>query len=337
MEYERWASLSEAELADVNVAEVNLAAAVGLPGAEGLDIPTCLAKLDEWAALVHEATEHFWPKFVASPPDVARFRMLMVSSVLQHNFGVRYDSDAKAPPFDAWDARRILIHGPLENGMGTCANLPVLYLAIGRRLGYSLWLVEAKSHFFIRWEDADDRFNVECTTEGFGICDDDHYRTFPFPIDDDEVARGRYLRNMSRREELASFLSERGCCLLDHLRFDGAITAFRWAARINPRHEGGLNLATAMRAIFIRLQRQGPVDKQRLPSLIDACSPPARTRYERLLLAKAKEELLRLLPNPAETFQRTIDESFAAWEGEQADLFPSLNKKPRSSRCMIRR
>jgi hypothetical protein len=72
MDYERWASLSEAELADFDVAEVNLAAAVGLPGAEGLDIPACLAKLDEWAALVREATEYFWPKFVASPPDVGQ-------------------------------------------------------------------------------------------------------------------------------------------------------------------------------------------------------------------------------------------------------------------------
>jgi hypothetical protein len=42
----------------------------------------------------------------------------------------------------------------------------VLYVAIGRRLGYPLKLVECKGHLFVRWEDAKERFNIEGTSRG---------------------------------------------------------------------------------------------------------------------------------------------------------------------------
>lgn len=44
-------------LADVDVAEMNLLCATGLPGAEQLDIAKCLAKLDEWAVRVKAETD----------------------------------------------------------------------------------------------------------------------------------------------------------------------------------------------------------------------------------------------------------------------------------------
>lgn len=42
----------------------------------------------------------------------------------------------------------------------------MLYVAIGRRLGYPLKLVECKGHLFVRWEDAKERFNIEGTSRG---------------------------------------------------------------------------------------------------------------------------------------------------------------------------
>ena len=61
--------------------------------------------------------------------------------------------------------------------------MPVLYVAIGRRLGYPLYLVQAREHFFVRWEEpGGERFNIEATTLGFTPRDDEHFRHWPRPI-----------------------------------------------------------------------------------------------------------------------------------------------------------
>lgn len=49
--------LSDEELAGYDIAAVNLACSVGLPGAEIIDVPGCLAKLDEWAEGIRRTTK----------------------------------------------------------------------------------------------------------------------------------------------------------------------------------------------------------------------------------------------------------------------------------------
>ncbi|HUY90806.1 MAG TPA: hypothetical protein VMV10_18875 [Pirellulales bacterium] len=154
MEYDSYCSLTEAELARRDIAEINLAAASGLRGAEGLDIAACLARLDEWAELVEASTERWWPKFVRSPEEsggsAAQFRIMAMITVLQRSLGVSYNPASMTGPYNATDSRTHFIHGPLTGFGGTCVSLPVLYLAIGRRLNYPLKLVEAKEHYFAR-------------------------------------------------------------------------------------------------------------------------------------------------------------------------------------------
>ena len=60
--------------------------------------------------------------------------------------------------------------------------MPILYIAIGRRLGYPLYLVQAREHFFgAGWEETGgERFNIEATTLGFTPRDDEHFRLFRF-------------------------------------------------------------------------------------------------------------------------------------------------------------
>ena len=64
--------------------------------------------------------------------------------------------------------------------------MPVLYVAVGRRRGYPLKLVEAPTHLFFRWEDPDGErfnvpevFNVEGTGHGISFHPDDYYRIWP--------------------------------------------------------------------------------------------------------------------------------------------------------------
>ncbi len=55
------------------------------------------------------------------------------------------------------------------SGIRLTRHMPVLYVAIGRRLGYPLELVTTKGHVFACWEDSNDRFNIEGTNEGLNL------------------------------------------------------------------------------------------------------------------------------------------------------------------------
>ena len=179
----------------------------------------------------------------------------MVVTVLQQDFGVRYAPQRIYDP-DFRDSRDLFIHGTLFGSGGTCASMPVLYVAVGRRLGYPLRLVHAKAHVFARWDDPEGkhwhhaaRLNLEATNQGLNVYPDDHYRTWPSRIEDWEIAQGRYLCSLSPRQELASFLAMRGHCLQDTKRFSQAAQVYGWAAELapnDPHYAGFRNVATAL-------------------------------------------------------------------------------------------
>lgn len=111
-------------------------------------------------------------------------------------------------------AQDIFLNGLIEGQrMGTCSSMPVLYIAIGRRLGYPLKLVTTKAHLFIRWESNADYFDVEATGRGMNRYDDEHFKQWPFPVTEAEVRTEGFLKSLTTSEELAVFLSLRGNCL----------------------------------------------------------------------------------------------------------------------------
>jgi hypothetical protein len=145
----------------------------------------------------------------------------MMITVLQQDFGVRYNPARIFDP-DFRDSRDLFIHGILFGDGGTCASMPVLYVAVGRRLGYPLKLVHAKGHRFARWDDPEGkhwdqpaRFNIEGSGRGLNIKPDEYYHTWPRKLKDRELAEGCFLRSHTPREELASFLATRANCLQD--------------------------------------------------------------------------------------------------------------------------
>src|SRR5262249_583975 len=133
------------------------------------------------------------------------------------------------------DSRDVFLHGLLSgNRQGTCSSLPVLYLAVGRRLGYPLKLVPTKGHLFVRWEDAQARFNIECTSRGgVGIYDDEHYRQWAMCLEPQEEAIG-YLKSLNTMETLALFMNLRGHCLLATGRHEEGLNAHCWALKLAP-------------------------------------------------------------------------------------------------------
>lgn len=233
------------QLEGTDIGLMNLLCAEGLRGSENLDVGKCLARLDAWAEKVRCRTDQYLWDFRRRPQEFmnseAKFRVLLLISVLQIEFGVHYN-DRGERNCDFTNSRNAFIHGMIDdtNG-GTCASMPVLYVAVGRRLGYPMSVVLAKTHIFARWEDpkTGERFNIEGTNARFNYHPDSYYRKWPYPISDAELKEGYYLKSLTPAEELACFLQSRGNCLLDMGRFDEAKEAFTQGLRLAPKNPVG--------------------------------------------------------------------------------------------------
>jgi hypothetical protein len=233
-------------LGNLDIAVLNLICATGLPGAEGLDITKCLDWLDIAASQVDFQVRGHLKGFQDSPrtyrnsPGVFCCEYLL--RTLQELFGVRYNparvndpsfQDPKCFNPDFSDSRDLFIHGIIDGQGGTCASMPVLYIAVGRRLGYPLKLVQSRGHLFFRW-DAEERFNVEGTGHGISFNADEFYETWPEPWPEFDHLGGWYLKSLSPAGELADFLATRGACLAHIGRIDDAIEAYRSACGVTP-------------------------------------------------------------------------------------------------------
>jgi hypothetical protein len=147
--------------------------------------------------------------------------MMMLVTVLQQDLGIHYNPERMQMPLEPLesetkffaDSQDVFIHGLLgEKRSGTCSSMPVLYVAIGRRLGYPLKLVTTKAHLFVRWDEGDKSFNIEGTSMGFQCYPDDEYRRWPVPISSDEEKTEVCLKCLTPVQEFAVFASTRGLC-----------------------------------------------------------------------------------------------------------------------------
>lgn len=249
-------TLPTAELATMDIARLNLLCTEGLPGNEETGIDSHLAQLDTWAVRVKAETERHRYRFVRDPGEFEHsegfFKMLMLGVVLAEDYGVQYRPEWRAVPEAAWagdgffaDARAVFLRGLLgADRQGTCSSLPVLYVAVGRRLGYPLKLATTKGHLFVRWDGAGERFNLEVTGQGLNRYPDEYYRRWPFAVTEAEVAAEGYLESLTPAGELAVFLSVRAMCLREVGRMGEAGEAFGKAAQLAPGVASYLVMAT---------------------------------------------------------------------------------------------
>jgi hypothetical protein len=236
-----------------DIAAINLMCATDLPGSESLSIPDMLSWLDDAANAIRIDKEEGYNRFLEAPGafdnSQAKFCIVQMVTLLQQRLEVRYNPKWKdftpenpPPPDYRIDANDMFLHAIINGVGGTCASLPFLYIAIGRRLGYPLKLVKAHRHLFVRWDDPEgkhwfnaERFNIE-VTDGVHFLPDDHYKTWPREISNEDVDAGIYLKSLSPEEELAECLATRGHCLADNGRLAEAAQVFDWAAKMSPKN-----------------------------------------------------------------------------------------------------
>jgi hypothetical protein len=224
---------------------MNILCAEGLPGADNLNVDECLKQLNDWAQQVKFETQRHEYRFNEHPDQfrnsLGYYRMMMLGTVLVQDLGIQYNPELALPQLDGKiptlaegaNSKDVFIHGLLEgNHFGTCASMPVLVAAIGRRLGYPVDLAGAKYHLYVRYEDYNGKhFNVEPTvTEAFLTPTDEDYKSGQFKTTDEEIKGGGLLRPLSIREVLSDFLNTRAICLGDAKRYDEAKQMFLLSA-----------------------------------------------------------------------------------------------------------
>jgi len=243
-------ALSPADLNHCDIARMNLLCAEGLPGADNLNVEKCLAELDQWAEGIKFETKRNYHHFREDPGYFYNsenfYRMLMIAVVLYEDYQVRYNPKWIESPetirlgdgFGA-DSRDILIHGLMgSQHMGTCSSMPVLYIALARRLGYPVKLVTTKAHLFMRWDGSTERFDMDATGKGLNEYNDDHFKQWPFPVTEQDIKDDGYLQSLTAAQELSVFLRIRAFCLREAGRLNEARAAHVAALKLEPNWRG---------------------------------------------------------------------------------------------------
>jgi hypothetical protein len=242
------------QIAIVDIARMNLLCATGLRGAENLDIPACLDKIDLWTDEVRGFTEQNFLQFKPKTPrDTAGFLSCWsLVKLLRHNKGLEHllcPPDLKfgekcivlgtaeaGPDSTYYSSDAVFIHGLLgERKLGICTTFPVLFAAVGRRLGYPINVALAVCHVFIRWDDPTDRFNMDASKFYINLHPDDYYIDKPKPWTEEEKTCGAFLRPLTRTEELGLFLGWRAGVLESNARYDEAMEMCDLALRLFPQ------------------------------------------------------------------------------------------------------
>jgi hypothetical protein len=243
------------QLGKVDIALINLLCAEGLRGSENIDVDYITRTLDGWAAHVEGETKRNHRLFDEHPEkfknSLAYFRMAMLATVLVQDLRIRYNperekqlenghtlrSDKDEKEFFA-DSKDVFIHGLLDDKhYGTCASLPILYVAIGRRLGYPVTLATTATHFYVRYEEGNKKhLNVEATEHrAFLTPSDEEYKNpWEMLLSDDEVKGMVYLQPMSNKEILGHSLLTRSAVLRSMKQYDKQAEVWVTAARYLP-------------------------------------------------------------------------------------------------------
>ena len=249
-------SLSPDQIDTLDLGLIDLLCADGLHGSENLDVQECLEILDKWTRHIERETSRNFHRFQENPGafnnSLGFYRMSMLATVLQQDFGIGYHPKYKAliekqdqagKDFDDQhldlfheDSKNTFIHGLLKNDrLGTCASLPVLYAAIAQRLGYPVDIAGAKNHFYLRYElEEGGHLNVEATARGFVTLPDSEYQRGVFGVTAEQKEAYQYLKPLRTSEWLGQILLTRSGVLHSMAKFADEATTITKATKYLP-------------------------------------------------------------------------------------------------------
>ena len=241
-------ALPDDQLHKVDVVEMNLDVAREIPGMEHLDINQYRQAVDGWtkqfADWLPTAEQGFYRTPEKWKNDVRFFRIGMLAQFLDQRIGVHYlpwslkaqQQGVKDNKYT--DSGDLFINGLIDHKTGTCASMPVLHVAIGRRMGWPVSLACVGSHFYCRFDDGKVVYNIEATNTGRGGFDSETDADYAKHLQIPDIAKncGSDLRSLTDREMLAAFIADRARILQDRGRIDLADADYSLARSLFPTY-----------------------------------------------------------------------------------------------------
>jgi hypothetical protein len=322
------AAMPDSQLAKLDPLIMNLIVARGIPGLENLDIDKYAKTVDDWAKTINAANNAEEPSSKHDPTyRVSReFWMAggMAVMLAGPRFGITYTRDNLTPG----KPEQQFIHGVIDGKRGTCATMPVLYMAIGHRLKWPIKAVVSADHMWARWDDGiptskgGHRFNLEATNASsngaagsFSSLTDEEYVAW-LQTPREAIDSGSDMTSLSPRQTLGVFLQGR---------------AGYWTARGDlARAQGDLALAVQcfpqnrdIRAAYLSLMTQA-AGRAATWNLVPTHALDPQRRYPTLDVERFNRENMearqRLTQPPTQLNQPDWLNPVPAWPGTGPNL-----------------
>lgn len=125
------------------------------------------------------------------------------------------------------------ISGILSTMKGSCANFPMVYLAIAQRLGYPIYPVDVPNHILLRYDDPRMKGkNIETTSGGYAS-DEEYISDLNIPKV--AIEKGTYLKKLTYREYLGLMIEDNAIYWANNKQVDRAIEYLNISISLNPR------------------------------------------------------------------------------------------------------
>ncbi|MFQ5686077.1 MAG: tetratricopeptide repeat protein [Candidatus Scalindua sp.] len=127
----------------------------------------------------------------------------------------------------------------IDRRKGNCIGLSILYLSITERLKLPLFGVNVPEHIFIRYDDGEQRMNIEMGHRGMSLSDAFYVTHSIERFDKRSVENGCFLMNLNKKEVISNVFLNRSKIRREGGDLRGALGDCNKAILLNPRNPGG--------------------------------------------------------------------------------------------------
>ncbi len=126
----------------------------------------------------------------------------------------------------------------IDRRKGNCVGLSILYLSIAERLGLPLFGVNVPEHIFVRYDDGEQKINIETGHKGMGLSDSFYISHSIERFDEESVVHGCYLQNLNKKEVISNILLNRSKIRREDGDHKGALGDCKKSILLNPKNPG---------------------------------------------------------------------------------------------------
>jgi regulator of sirC expression with transglutaminase-like and TPR domain len=218
---EAFAALVGPQVGDEDIDLVRAALTIALTEYPDLDIESYVARIDELARMAEAR--------VSDIGDAGQ-TIAALNQTLFKEAGLRGNRE------DYYDPRNSFLNDVLDRGLGIPISLALIYMEVGRRLGFPLFGVGMPGHFLLKHYDIDGRETlVDCFSGGGILSTKDCQRCLDEIYSGQMTLRPEFLFAVSRRQILTRILNNLKTIHLSTRNFRKALPLVDLVLVIYPR------------------------------------------------------------------------------------------------------